>query len=247
MLREGRMMEGLAEAEADQTRHGLLSIIVDHYVGIAEGMDSLCKLGADSKIALVVWGTPEALPRDLRNSFAQAVGGCQFTESLPATPREVMTYHGVYVPIAPNGLAYALSQGDDRDPVVRTLLMAAFVGLPIALLATGLEPNGTGWAKAGMGRAAAIWPDAWRMRMQTLRGLGIDLLRQPDEVGEWASNRLDGPRILDIGLVDMWHEQGMTGVGVGVKTIVTPGAHDRLREYGMTLQMNGERTWRSDK
>ena len=225
----------------------VLTLVLDHYVGVAEGMESLRLLTTTPGVVLVVWSALTTIAPDLRDRFAMAVGGCSFAEELPNSPETLRDYQGVYVPIASNGLVYALSEGDDRDPVVRTLLLATFLGIPAAILGMGWDPNTDSWVKAGLGRASTVWPDAWRMRSQRLRHLGMDVLRTPDMVTSWAGQALEGPRVLDAALVEVRHHQGQREVSVGTRTIVTPGAHDRLRQYGMTLRTSGEKTWRLDE
>ncbi len=225
----------------------VLALVQDHYVGVAEGLESLRQLGTTPGVTLVVWSASSAIPRDLQDRFAMAVGGCTFIEALPGDPEALLTYQGVYVPIASNGLAFALSEGDDRDAMERTVLLAAFLGMPVAILGIGWEPNSNPWLQAGLGRAATLWPDAWRMRSQRLRQLGIEILRTPEQATDWARRALDGPRVVDAAMIDGYLRRGQREVLVGVHTIVTPSAYDRLREYGMTLKTSGEKTWKLDE
>jgi hypothetical protein len=225
----------------------VLALVRDHYVGVAEGLESLRQLGATPGVTLVVWSSATTIPSDLRDRFAMAVGGCRFVEALPSNPEALLAYQGVYVPVASSGLAFALSEGDDRDSMERTVLLAAFLGMPVAILGIGWVPNTNPWHQAGLGRAASLWPDAWRMRSQRLRQLGMEILRTPEQVADWAQRALDGPRMVDAAMIDGYFRRGQREVLVGGHTIVTPSAFDRLREYGMTLKMSGEKTWRLDE
>ncbi len=220
----------------------ILVPLMDSYVGIEEGLESLQLLSAVPATTLVVWSTEATLPADLRERFAQAIGGCCFVGALPSRAEALMQYQGVYVPIVTTGTAYALSEGDDREPVIRTLLIAALLGLPIAVLGCGWDPESDAWTRAGLGRASSIWPDAWRARSQYVRRLGVSVLRRPGQVSNWAKTDLDGPRVLDVEMVESRRQLGMQDVPVGPRTVVTPGAHDRMRQYGMTLRLSGEKS-----
>ena len=225
----------------------VLALVQDHYVGVAEGLESLRILGATPGVTLVVWSASTTIPRDFQDRFAMAVGGCSFIDALPGDPEILSTYQGVYVPIASSGLAFALSEGDDRGSIERTVLLATFLGMPVAILNIGWEPSTNPWFQAGIGRAARLWPDAWSMRSQRLRQLGMEILRTPDQVTVWAQRALNGPRVVDAAMIDAYLRRGQREVLVGVHTVVTPSAYDRLREYGMTLKMSGEKKWRLDE
>ena len=225
----------------------VLALVRDHYIGVAEGLESLRQLGTTPDVTLVVWSTPATIPHDLQDRFALAVGGCKFIEALPDDSDALLTYQGVYVPIASSGLAFALSEGDDRESMERTVLLATFVGMPVAILGIGWEPNTKPWLQAGLGRADTLWPNEWRTRTQRLRQLGLEILRTPEQATHWAQYALEGPRVMDAVMIEGCYRRGQREVFVGIRTVVTPGAYDLLRKYGMTLKTSGAKTWRSDE
>ena len=217
----------------------VLAIVLDHYVGVSEGIDSLSRLCGTSGLSLIVWSPHGVIPHELREPFSIAVGGCRFRDALPDSPAQFLRYQAVYVPIAMTGLVYGLVHGDDRDPVVRTILMAVYLGIPVALLGIGFNPAHRAWDVSGLGRAQAIWPDEWRTQTKRLRGLGVDVLKDPLDALGWVHERLGGPKLLDVGMVEMFHVRGINEVMVGVSTVITPGAQDHLRHYGMKIKIGG--------
>ncbi len=207
-----------------------LAILVPTLAGAEEAWAALGALG-DEGSPVALWTDPAAtrpsVPPDRWRTL----------ECLPAGPKAVGAFRGVFLPALSPGFVAAIADGDDRDERVRVVLTALFAGLAVAAVTVGVRPGADAWRRAGLGTAKRLWPQEWSGNLWRLRRLGVGLLEGPEAVAGWvrgAATVVGEAQVLASAL------RGEAVLRVPPRAVVTPLALERARERRVQIRREGE-------